>query len=99
VWVQLLLFAGLSTTLLLMFRARLLRSFQVNPQLPPVDELVGGVGVVVVAMAPDGIGKVELRGASWTARNTSASVLGVGERARVVRVDGLTLHVGPEGAR
>jgi membrane protein implicated in regulation of membrane protease activity len=72
---------------------------QVDPQLPPVDQLVGEVGVVLTAMAPGDVGKVELRGSAWNARNVSDGVLGAGVRSRVLRVDGLTLMVGPEGAR
>lgn len=99
VWTQILLFGVLSVTSLLLFRSRVLRMMQVDPQLPPVDQLVGEVGVVLTAMAPGDVGKVELRGSAWNARNVSDGVLGAGVRSRVLRVDGLTLMVGPEGAR
>lgn len=99
VWVQILLFAVISVTTLLMFRSRVLKWMQIDPQLPAVDQLVGEIGVVLTAMAPGDIGKVELRGSAWSARNVSEGVLGAGTRSRVVRVDGLTLMVGPEGAR
>jgi len=98
VWVQLLLFSLLSVGGLTLFRTRLLRWFQLDPQLPPVDALVGEVGVVSQDMPPGGVGKVELRGSAWSARNSSAVALARGIRCRVVRVDGLMLHVEPEGA-
>lgn len=98
-WMQLLLFSVLSIGLLLVFRARLLRWMQVDPQLPSVDALVGQVAVAAGRLEPGAIGKVELRGASWSARNVSDSVVGPGGRCRVQRVDGLMLDVTPEGVR
>jgi membrane protein implicated in regulation of membrane protease activity len=47
-------------------------------------------------MAPSAIGRVEVRGSMWAARNTSDITLDPGQRARVAAVDGLTLAVIPE---
>ena len=96
---QLLLFSVLSVLGLVLFRRSLLRMVQTDPQLPAVDELAGEVGIVLEAMAPGEVGRVELRGSAWKARNISESTLGAGARVRVIRVDGLMLFVGPEGAR
>ena len=41
------------------------------------------------------VGRVEVRGAMWSARNTSAVTLDAGQRARVAAVDGLTLRSFP----
>ena len=98
-WMQLLLFSVSSLVFLALFRARLLNRMQVDPQLPAVDALVGQVAVATGRLEPGGIGKVELRGASWSARNVSDAVVGPGSRCRVLRVDGLMLDVTPEGAR
>jgi membrane protein implicated in regulation of membrane protease activity len=98
-WVQLLLFAGVSVVGLLLFRSRLLSWFQLDPQLPPVDALVGEIGHVSEELAPGAVGRVELRGSAWSARNASAVPMSPGARCRVVRVDGLMLFVEPEGAR
>ena len=97
--VQVFLFLVLSVTGLLFFRTRLLRSVQPDPQAPAVDAVVGEVAVARTSLEPGSIGKVELRGASWSARNTSDVALAVGGRCRVVAVDGLLLLVGPEGGR
>lgn len=96
---QLALFAGLSVGSLLLFRARLLALFQKEPQAPPVDILVGEIGTVTGDLAPGEVGRVELRGTAWSARNTSPLLLPSGSRCQVVRVDGLMLLVGPEGVR
>ena len=60
--------------------------------------LVGEVGTVRVVLAPGHMGKIELRGASFSARNISTVTLQPGERCRVATVDGLTVNVAPEGA-
>jgi len=98
-WMQLLLFSVLSVSLLLIFRARLLKWMQLDPQLPAVDALVGEVAIASGRLEPGSIGKVELRGSSWSARNVSELVVGAGSRCRVLRVEGLMLDVTPEGVR
>jgi membrane protein implicated in regulation of membrane protease activity len=99
VWVQLLLFSGMSVLSLVLFRGRLLQWFQVDPQAPAVDQLVGEVAVAMEDLTPGNVGRVELRGAAWSARNSSGAVITRGTRARVLRVEGLMLYVEPEGAR
>lgn len=97
-WMQITLFSALSVGSLVAFRARLLKWLQVDPQAPGVDAIVGEIAVATEDLAPGGIGKVELRGSAWTARNATSSPLVRGTRCRVVRIDGLTVHVEPEGA-
>jgi membrane protein implicated in regulation of membrane protease activity len=99
VWMQLLLFALGAVGSLWFFRARLLRWLQMDPQTPPVDSLVGDIGVLARDLAPNEVGRIELRGASWSARNASSEVLRAGARCRVVRVDGLMLYIAPEEVR
>lgn len=98
-WFQLLLFSALSIGLLLLFRARLLRWMQIDPQLPAVDALIGEVAMVSAEIGPGAVGKVELRGSSWSARNVSTFWLRSGERCQVVAVEGLMVNVMPEGVR
>lgn len=97
--VQGFLFIVLSVTALVVFRGRLLKIFQHDPQAPAVDAVVGEIATTAGSLAPGAIGKVELRGTSWSARNTSAVALAPGARCRVTAVDGLLLLVGPEGGR
>ena len=98
-WVQILLFVAVSVVSLLLFRNKLLRTFQVDPQAPTIDSLVGEVGVAAGEIAAGGIGQVELRGTAWSARNNAEVVVSRGTRCKVVRVEGLTLHIVPEGVR
>jgi membrane protein implicated in regulation of membrane protease activity len=97
--VQVFLFIVLSITALMVFRGRMLRMFQHDPQAPEVDAVVGEIATASATLEPGGIGKVELRGSSWSARNASPVALAPGARCRVMAVDGLLLLVGPEGGR
>ena len=40
--------------------------------------------------------RVEFRGSKWTTRNVGSETIAAGSRAKVVKVDGLTLHVESE---
>jgi inner membrane protein len=97
--VQILLFSVLSVVSLVLFRSRLVRRFQGDPQAPAVDQLVGEIGVALEDLVPGAVGKVELRGTNWSARPSSGSTVVRGTRCRVTSVDGLTLSVEPEGVR
>ena len=92
---ELLLFSILSIVYLLLFRGRL-RAMVQMPSSSSVDTLVGVVATVKEPMSPGVVGRVEVRGAAWSARNTSAVTLDPGQRARVASVDGLLLAVVPE---
>jgi inner membrane protein len=97
-WTQLLMFSILSVVSLVLFRSRLLKTIQHDPPAPQVDSLVGEIGMLEGAIAPGQIGRIEVRGAAWSARNATSSELPRGMRCRVVRVKGLMLEVEPEGA-
>ena len=83
---------------LLLFRRPVLRLVQ--PDGPAdVDSLVGDIAFPIEDIAPGAVGRAELRGTVWTARNGTSSVLAKGERCRVVSVDRLMIFLEPEGAR
>lgn len=97
IW-QWLLFSALSIASLLLFRNPLLRAMQGRTiDVPPVDALVGETAIPVEPIAPGDVGKAELRGATWSARNVTDANLLAGQRCRVTRVDGLQLSIQPEG--
>lgn len=97
-WAQILLFSVLSLLSLVLFRARILGKLQGDKRASDMDTLVGEIGTLVDELPAGSVGKVELRGTAWSAKNTSQQPLKRGERCVVVRVEGLTLCVGPEGA-
>jgi inner membrane protein len=92
---QVLAFTVLSVLSLLLFRAPLQRMTQ-SPPSSNVDSLIGVPAIVQERLSPGVVGRVEVRGTMWAARNTSAVTLDPGQRARVSAVDGLTLAVVPE---
>ena len=94
-WVQWLLFSVLSIVYVMVFRGRLQSKVAV-PESRDVDTLVGDLAIVQERLLPGVVGKVEVRGAMWSARNTSNVTLDAGQRARVAAVQGLTLTVVPE---
>ena len=51
---------------------------------------------IVEALAAGDEARAEYRGTDWTVRNTGTAVIAAGSRAKVVKVDGLTLHVESE---
>ena len=99
VWVQLLLFSILSVLSLLFFRSPMMRWLKLDRDGVDVDSLVGETAIAKETIAPGAIGRVELRGTAWTARNRGLETLATGTRCVVVGVDRLTLFVEAEGAR
>jgi inner membrane protein len=99
IWVQILLFALISIAALLLFRKPVLRWLQLDGAGADVDSLVGDVAVPLDEIPPGEIGRAELRGTVWTARNRAAVALRKGQRCTVVAVDRLTIFLEPEGVR
>lgn len=88
------LFAGLAIAGVAFFRKPLVQHFQPLATPPAaVDDLTTEIAVALADIAPGALGKVELRGASWNALNDGPAPIPKAARCRVVRVDGLTLHI------
>jgi membrane protein implicated in regulation of membrane protease activity len=93
-WVPWLLFSISSAVSLAFFRKPLMEKFKLSGKHGhKVDSLVGETALALENIAPGAMGKVELRGASWTARNTGDQPIQRSERPTVERVDGLTLNI------
>jgi membrane protein implicated in regulation of membrane protease activity len=94
-WFQFILFSVISLLTLWLFRGKLLELTQSKNQ-ERVDSLIGETATSVESIPINGIGKAELRGTSWTARNVGKKPLEPGERCKVERVEGLTIFVRTE---
>ncbi len=94
-WLQWLLFSTVAVVSLLLFRKPLLRISQGHTS-HEVDSMVGETAVLLDDIAPGQAGKAELRGTTWTAKNAGRTALANGQRARVTKVEGLTIWVQPE---
>lgn len=89
-----LLFVGLSIAGVTFLRRPLLEKFPLRPSdTPDADSLAGETAVALGEIPPGAFGKVELRGSVWNACNEGDTIIGASARCRVVKVDGLTLHV------
>ena len=96
-WLQWLLFTVLSIAALVPLRGRLLRRLASGADAAAgVDSLVGQLAVVLDDLPPGELGKAELRGTAWNARNGDQFALRRGQRGKVTRVDGLTLWLQAE---
>ena len=98
-WFQLLLFSVLSVGSLLLFRNPLLHLLKLDTPGEDVDSLVGETAIPAEEIGPGAVGRAELRGTVWSARNVGPTPLSRGQRCRVVRVDRLMIFIEPEGVR
>lgn len=91
-WLQWLLFSVISIALLAAFRNRLLSRFATGTK-DEIDNLVGERASAQEYIEAGATGRVELRGATWRARNSGDAAIPNGQECQVVQVDGLVLIV------
>lgn len=93
-WAPWLMFSVFSAISLAFFRKPLMEKLQLSGKHGhKVDSLIGETALALEDIGPGAIGKVELRGASWTACNSGDQPIQRSGRPKVERVEGLTLHV------
>lgn len=88
-----LIFLIISVAGVVLFRKPLQDKFHAMTPEMPVDQLTNETAQALEAIAAGGMGKVELRGTTWTARNLGTEPLAPAQRCSVERVEGLTLYV------
>jgi membrane protein implicated in regulation of membrane protease activity len=91
-WTQWLLFGAISTVAFSLFRKPLQRRLATKHG-HEVDSMIGETAVALADIGIGGIGKAELRGSVWGARNSGESTILTGQRCRVERVEGLMLCI------
>ena len=62
-----------------------------KPDELPVDSMVGEHATLVEDIDAQRVGRAELRGSTWSARNAGNTAMLKGTSAKVIRVEGLTL--------
>jgi membrane protein implicated in regulation of membrane protease activity len=91
---QSIFFVGFSTLSLMLFRKPLLRWLEErSPKPGAVDPIVGETGVTLAEIPAGAVGKVELRGTTWSATNLGPTPIPVSVRCRIEKVDGLMLFI------
>jgi len=91
-WMQWLLFSGISVVALGILR-KPMQMWLKPKNIGKVDSLSREPAIALEDIAVGALGKAELRGSSWNAKNAGALAIAKGQRLKVERVDGLTLHV------
>ncbi len=91
-WVQWTAFASLSLLSFFTFRKSLYQKIHAGA-IGFSSTIAGGSVDIVDDLEPGSEARVEFRGSRWTVRNTGSNAISAGTRAKVVKVDGLTLHV------
>ncbi|HSF33167.1 MAG TPA: NfeD family protein [Candidatus Tectomicrobia bacterium] len=92
-WAEWLLFAACSILAMLVFRRPVLTRFHAGSQRSASDSMVGETALALEDIAVGAIGRVELRGTTWNARNFGAHSLSGGQRCTVEKSEGLLLWV------
>lgn len=94
-WVQWTVFGILSLLCMFTFRRQLYEKIRGNVE-GFRESLSGETVTVVQDLAAGGESRLEYRGTQWTVRNVGAAPIVAGSRARVVKAEGLTLHIEAE---
>jgi membrane protein implicated in regulation of membrane protease activity len=94
-WMQLLVFGALSLISMFTFRRRLYEMIRGNVE-GFRDSLAGDSVQVKEDLAAGSETRLEYRGTKWTVRNAGSAPISGGSRAKVVKVDGLTLYIEAE---
>ena len=89
---QLVIFTVVSLAAFFFVRPVLVRKLKLD-QKKVVDTLVGEQAMAMEEIPVQGVGKAEMRGTTWSARNVGETVLNRGQRCVVAGVDGLVIHV------
>jgi membrane protein implicated in regulation of membrane protease activity len=91
-WLQWLIFAALAATSMFTFRRRIYE--RMRRGLPAMKGGPAGELVTLPTELPPGeTCRLEFRGSSWSAINGGKAMIAAGAKARIERVDGLTLVV------
>lgn len=94
-WVQWIAFAALSLISMFTFRRQLYE--KIRGTVPGFKEGLEGEYIVIpVELAAGGHGRAKLRGAEWTVVNDGSTAISAGSRVKVLRSEGLALHVSAE---
>jgi len=94
IWVQWMLFAGLSLVSMVMFREKLYKKIRGGG--PGFDASpTGEILKLKESLQPGDNCRMEHRGTNWTIQNSSGETFEIGSNVRVTGVEGLTLKIGP----
>ena len=91
-WAQWVSFAVLALIFMVTFRKTLYLKLQAGAKGFRAS-LTGDTVKVSSDLAPGQDARIEHRGSDWTAVNVGDAEIAIGSKAKIVKVDGLTLHI------
>jgi membrane protein implicated in regulation of membrane protease activity len=91
-WAELMTFTIVSVVAIVVIRPILIRKLHLD-QKKIVDTFVGEQALALDDIAPAAIGKAEMRGTTWSARNIGETALIRGQRCVVTDIRGLEIQV------
>ncbi len=91
-WGQVMIFTGVSVVALLAVRPWMIKKLGLHEK-KQIDTLVGEQAFAIDEIGVAGMGKAELRGTTWSARNVGDTSLTRGQRCVVAGVEGLIIHI------
>lgn len=91
--VQIIVFILVASILLFYTRPIAKKVFKVGQNKTNIDALIGQLGYVTVAIAPNAIGQVKLNGQIWSAKAVGHESFEVGEEVSVLAIEGVKLIV------
>jgi membrane protein implicated in regulation of membrane protease activity len=87
------IFATVSVALLLLFRRALIERFGTHGDKVPAPGLVGSRAEAEAEIGPGALGKVQLHGTQWSARNEGEAPIAAGAPCTVTALEGIALVV------
>ncbi len=98
-WIQVVVFAVVSVTLLLSLRPILRKYFTPKLTRTNVDAVIGTRGLIIEAVDNlEGTGRIKLGGMEWSARSTNGQKIPVGTLAKVDKIEGVKVFLTPVNA-
>jgi membrane protein implicated in regulation of membrane protease activity len=91
-WAELMTFTIVSVVAIVVIRPILIRKLHLD-QKKIVDTFVGEQALALDDIAPAAVGKAEMRGTTWSARNIGETALIRGQRCVVTDIRGLEIQV------
>ncbi len=95
-WTQWIIFAVLSIGLMITLRRHLSKWRGPSTGKQDLNGIIGAVAISENEIAADGVGRVEMRGTTWNARNVAKTPIMPGQRCLVEKMEGLTIFIRPE---
>jgi inner membrane protein len=91
-WGQIATFTSVSLLAFAFVRPILVRKLKLDFK-PNVDTMIGERAIATEDIGVAGLGKAEMRGTTWSARNVGETALARGQRCVVAGIEGLVLHI------